>query len=50
MMPLKLDTVFIEPDERTLCLVWRTGVLLPDLSEDDIERVSIEARTGKQTT
>lgn len=46
-MPMNLDTVFIEPDKRTLNLVWRCGIALSELSEADIQQVSIEVNTSK---
>ncbi len=38
---LNLDTVFIEPDERTFCLVWRGRAPINDLVDDQIEEASI---------
>lgn len=38
---MNLDTVFIEPDERTLCLVWRGNAQLCGLSDETIKQLFI---------
>lgn len=38
---LNLDTVFIEPDKRTFCLVWRGRAPLDDMADDQIVQASI---------
>lgn len=40
---MNLDTVFIEPDQGTLCLVWRGTVPLAGLSDAEIARVTLTA-------
>lgn len=45
---MNLDTVFIEPDERTFCLVWRGSVPLAELSDEEIEQVAISVEPDKQ--
>jgi hypothetical protein len=38
---MNLDTLFIEPDARTFCLVWRGAAPLAELSEAEIEQVAL---------
>ena len=45
---LNLDTVFIEPDERTFCLVWRGRSPSDDLNDDKIESASIAIESTEQ--
>ncbi len=45
---MNLDTVFIEPDERIFCLVWRGNAPLPELSDEAIEQVSLEVQPMTQ--
>jgi hypothetical protein len=40
---MNLDTVFIEPDQGTLCLVWRGATPLAGLSDAEIARVILTA-------
>jgi hypothetical protein len=40
---MNLDTVFIEPDQGTLCLVWRGATPLAGLSDAEIARVTLTA-------
>jgi len=40
-VPLNLDTVYIEPDERRLCIVWRGRSPIDDLADDQIVHASI---------
>jgi hypothetical protein len=40
---MNLDTVFIEPDQGTLCLVWRAATRLTGLSDAEIARVTLTA-------
>ena len=40
-LPMKLDTLFIEPDERRCCMVWRASTPLREPSGADIEQVTI---------
>jgi hypothetical protein len=42
-IPMNLDTVLFEPDERTVCMVWRGAAALTALSDAEISRVSIKA-------
>jgi len=39
-IPMNLDTVFIEPDERTISMVWRGNATLAELSDAEIEQVT----------
>jgi hypothetical protein len=46
---MHLDTVFMEPDERTFCLVWRGRSPIDDPEDDKIEKATIAVqpkRTG----
>ena len=45
---MNLDTVFIEPDEHTFCLVWRGNTPLSELPNAEIDQVSISTRTVNQ--
>lgn len=40
-IPMNLDTVFIQPDKRLFCLVWRGCAPLSELSDDEIEQVTM---------
>jgi hypothetical protein len=46
---MNLDTLFIEPDHKRFCLVWRGAAKLASLSEAEIEQVtlSIENVSGQ---
>ena len=46
MVQMNLDTVFIEPDKRNFCLVWRGAAQLAALSEAEIEQVSISVNVN----
>lgn len=39
---MHLDTLFMEPDEKRYCLVWRATLLLSDASTADIDQVRID--------
>jgi hypothetical protein len=41
-IPINLDTVFIESDQHTFCLVWRGSIPLAELSEAEIEQVTVD--------
>lgn len=43
-IPMNLDTVFIEPDQRRFCLVWRGRAPLAALTAAGIEQLSIQNR------
>jgi hypothetical protein len=43
---LHLDTLYMEPDEKRYCLVWRAAQPLSDASTGEIEQVSIDIRQG----
>ncbi|MBI5896137.1 MAG: DUF2169 domain-containing protein [Desulfobacterales bacterium] len=43
---MRLDTLFMEPDEKRYCLVWRAALPLGDASAAEIDRVSIDIRQG----
>jgi hypothetical protein len=45
---MNLDTVFIEPDERTLCLVWRRCAPIDSLNDHRIASASISVKTLEQ--
>jgi len=38
---MHLDTIFMEPDKKCFCLVWRGNTLLKDLSAEEIGQVDI---------
>lgn len=40
-IPMNLDTVFIEPDQSTFCLVWRGAAPLTELTEAEVEQVTV---------
>jgi hypothetical protein len=42
-IPMRLDTVFIEPDRYRFCLVWRGAVALSALTDNGIEQVAVAA-------
>lgn len=42
-LPMNLDTVFFEPDQKRFCLVWRGAAKLASLSEAEIEQVTLSA-------
>ena len=43
---MNIDTVFIEPDQGTLCLVWRAATPLAGLSDAGIARVTLTAEAA----
>ena len=45
---LNLDTVFIEPDKGTFCLVWRGRAPLADLADDRIEQTTLTVQPLEQ--
>lgn len=45
---MNLDTIFIEPDKRTLCLVWRGRSPINNLDDDRIASASISVGTMEQ--
>jgi hypothetical protein len=40
-LPMNLDTVFFEPDQKRFCLVWRGAARPAALSEAEIEQVPL---------
>jgi hypothetical protein len=48
-IPLILDTLFIESDERTFCLVWRGRSPIEDLNDDTIKAAAIAVRSLELT-
>lgn len=38
---MHLDTLFIEPDAKHYCIVWRTAIPIQSVPEEEIERVAI---------
>lgn len=42
-LPMNLDTLFIEPDQKRFCMVWRGAAKLASLSEAEIDQVTLAA-------
>jgi hypothetical protein len=45
-MAMNLDTLFLEPDARRCCIVWRTSTALSEPSVADIDQVTIGCQAG----
>jgi hypothetical protein len=49
-IPMNLDTVFIEPDNRTFSLVWRGRAPLSEMSDNEIDQVKIAVTQANSLT